>query len=159
MNKPTISVVVPTYNSEKYIGKCIDSILAQTYKHWELIIIDDGSQDDTFCILEKYAKEDCRVHIIHQENQGPGIARNTGIAAAKGEYIVFIDSDDYIENDYFELLAKHDEDVVFIDVQNVDEQGNVIKKDFMSSNRTLPKDTIIRRQMTGRLNWGGYARP
>lgn len=150
-----ISVIIPAYNSEMFIGKCIDSVLAQTYSNWELIAIDDGSRDNTFGILKKYAEADSRIRVIHQENQGPGIARNTGIAEANGNYVVFIDSDDYIEKDYFELLAEHDEDVVFFNVQNVDEKGNVIKQDSMSSNKTLSKDTLIRRQMTGMVNWGG----
>lgn len=151
----TISVIIPVYNAENYVGRCIESVQSQTYNDWQMILVDDGSKDKSLEICQKYAALDKRIHVIHQENQGPGIARNTGIAAAKGEYIVFVDSDDYIEKDYFELLAKHDEDVVFINVQNVDEQGNVMKKDFMSSNRTLSKDTILRRQMTGRIDWGG----
>lgn len=157
MKEKMISVIIPAYNSEMFIGKCIDSVLAQTYSNWELIAIDDGSRDNTFGILKKYAEADSRIRVIHQENQGPGIARNTGIAEANGNYVVFIDSDDYIEKDYFELLVEHDEDVVFFNVQNVDEKDNVIKQDSMSSNKTLSKDTLIRRQMTGMVNWGGYA--
>ena len=151
----TISVIIPVYNAEHYVGRCIESVQAQTYNNWQMILVDDGSKDKSLEICQRYADLDKRIHVIHQENQGPGIARNTGIAAAKGEYVVFIDSDDYIEKEYFKLLAQHDEDVVFINVQNVDEQGNVLQKDFMSSNRTLSKDTILRRQMTGRIDWGG----
>ncbi|HCY73339.1 MAG TPA: hypothetical protein DHU75_04305 [Rikenellaceae bacterium] len=150
-----ISVIIPVYNAESYVGRCIESVQAQTYNVWQMILVDDGSKDKSLEICQKYAGIDNRIHVIHQENQGPGIARNTGIAAAKGDYVVFIDSDDYIEKDYFEILAKHDEDEVFINVQNVDEQGNVLQKDFMPSDRTLSKDTILRRQMTGRINWGG----
>ena len=150
-----ISVIVPAYNSENYISRCIDSILAQNYCNWELIAVDDGSSDRTFSILMKYAESDRRVHVIHQENQGPGIARNAGIAAANGDYIVFVDSDDYIENSYFQFLSEHNEDVVFIDVRNVDEFGNVVKEDKMSLNKHLTKDVILRRQMTGRIDWGG----
>ena len=149
-----ISVIVPAYNSEMFIGKCIESVLAQTYSNWELIVVDDGSRDNTFGILKKYAEVDSRIRVIHQENQGPGIARNTGIAEAKGNYVVFIDSDDYIEKDYFQLLSKHDEDVVFINVRDVDEDGHVLKEEYMSKNKKLSKDVILRRQMTGRIDWG-----
>lgn len=150
-----ISVIVPAYNSEMFIGKCIDSVLEQTYSNWELIAIDDGSRDNTFGILKKYAEVDSRIRVIHQENQGPGIARNTGIAEAKGNYVVFIDSDDYIEKDYFLLLSNHNEDVVFINVRNVDKDGHVLKEEYMSKNMQLTKDVILRRQMTGKIDWGG----
>ena len=158
MKNKLISVIIPAYNSEKYIRKSIDSVINQTYTTWELIVIDDGSHDKTFEILKQYTKVDVRIHAIRQENAGPGIARNVGIAAAKGDYAVFIDSDDFVEEEYFELLAKHDEDVVFINVRNVDENGRVLKKEYMSKNKHLTKDTILRSQMTGRINWGGCVR-
>ncbi len=152
----TISVIIPVYNAENYISRCIESVQHQTHDDWQMILIDDGSTDKSLEICQKYANTDKRIRVIHQENKGPGIARNTGIDAAEGDYIVFIDSDDYIEKDYFKLLARHDEDVVFINLQNVDENGNVLKTDFMSNNKTLSKDTILRRQMTGRIDWGGW---
>lgn len=155
MKEQMISVIVPAYNSEMFIGKCIDSVLEQTYSNWELIAVDDGSRDKTFGILKKYAEVDSRIRVIHQENQGPGIARNTGIAEAKGNYVVFIDSDDYIEKDYFLLLSNHNEDVVFINVRNVDKDGHVLKEEYMSKNMQLTKDVILRRQMTGKIDWGG----
>lgn len=155
MKEQMISVIVPAYNSEMFIGKCIDSVLEQTYSNWELIAVDDGSRDNTFGILKKYAEVDSRIRVIHQENQGPGIARNTGIAEAKGNYVVFIDSDDYIEKDYFLLLSNHNEDVVFINVRNVDKDGYVLKEEYMSKNMQLTKDVILRRQMTGKIDWGG----
>lgn len=155
MKEQMISVIVPAYNSEMFIGKCIDSVLEQTYSNWELIAVDDGSRDNTFGILKKYAEVDSRIRVIHQENQGPGIARNTGIAEAKGNYVVFIDSDDYIEKDYFLLLSNHNEDVVFINVRNVDKDGHVLKEEYMSKNMQLTKDVILRRQMTGKIDWGG----
>lgn len=152
---PRISVIIPVYNSERYVGKCIESVQAQTYTDWQMILVDDGSKDKSLEVCQRYADQDNRISVIHQENAGPGIARNTGIAKAIGNYVVFIDSDDYIEKEYFSLLSKHDEDVVFINVQNVDESGRVVRRDFMSNNQNLSKDTILRRQMTGRINWGG----
>lgn len=132
---PTISVIIPVYNAENYVGRCIESVQAQTYNNWQMILVDDGSKDKSLEICQKYADVDNRISVIHQENAGPGIARNTGIAKASGNYVVFIDSDYYIEKDYFQLLSKHDEDVVFINVRDVDEDGRVLKKDFMAKNK------------------------
>lgn len=150
-----ISAIVPVYNSENYVGRCIDSILSQTYQEWELILVDDGSVDKSLKILNDYKKRDCRIKVIHQDNQGPGIARNTGIKQALGEYIVFIDSDDVIEEKYFELLSQKTEDVVFIDINQVDEEFKILKKEYMSIYSSLSKNEILRQQMTGKINWGG----
>lgn len=152
---PKISVIIPIYNAENYVSRCIGSVLDQTYSNWQMILIDDGSKDKSLEICQKYADVDDRISVIHQENAGPGIARNTGIAKASGNYVVFIDSDDYIEKDYFQLLSKHDEDVVFINVRDVDEDGRVLKKNFMAKNKNLSIETILRRQMTGKIDWGG----
>ncbi len=152
---PKISVIIPIYNAEDYVSRCIESVQAQTYNNWQMILVDDGSKDKSLEICQKYADADDRISVIHQENAGPGIARNTGIAKASGNYVVFIDSDDYIEKDYFQLLSKHDEDVVFINVRDVDEDGRVLKEDFMAKNKNLSIETILRRQMTGKIDWGG----
>lgn len=152
---PTISVIIPTYNSEEYVGRCIESVQAQTYSDWQMIIVDDGSKDNSLTICQKYANTDNRIRVIHQENAGPGIARNAGLEYAKGKYVVFIDSDDYIEKDYFQLLSEHDEDVVYIDVRNVDENGRVLKEEYISNNKHLTLDSILRKQMTGNISWGG----
>lgn len=99
-----ISVVVPIYNVEKYLQKCIDSILAQTYRHLEIILVDDGSPDNCGAICDNYAQEDGRVLVIHKKNGGLSSARNAGLEIAKGELIVFIDSDDWIDANYIEKL-------------------------------------------------------
>lgn len=99
-----ISVVVPIYNVEKYLKKCIDSILAQTYRHLEIILVDDGSPDNCGAICDNYAQEDGRVLVIHKKNGGLSSARNAGLEIAKGELIVFIDSDDWIDANYIEKL-------------------------------------------------------
>lgn len=125
---PSISVIVPVYNAERFVGKCIKRVQAQIYTNWQMILVDDGSKDKSLEVCKRYAMNDNRISVIHQENAGPGIARNTGIAKATGDYVVFIDSDDYIEKEDFLLLSKHDEDVVFINVQNVDEDGSVLKE-------------------------------
>ena len=101
---PQISVIVPVYKVEKYLADCVDSILAQTYKDFELILVDDGSPDSCGKICDAYAAKDSRVRVIHQENQGLSGARNSGIDIAQGEYVTFIDSDDLVSTDYLETL-------------------------------------------------------
>ena len=99
-----ISVIVPVYNVEKYLRRCIDSILAQTFSDFELILVDDGSPDNCGKICDEYAVKDHRVHVIHKENGGVSKARNAALDVATGEYICFCDSDDYLKNDYLETL-------------------------------------------------------
>jgi len=103
MTKPLISVIVPVYNVEKYLPMCLNSILAQTFKDFELICVDDGSTDNGLAILQEYAQKDKRVKVIHQENQGLVGARNSGIQVARGEYLCFVDSDDRIHSQLLEI--------------------------------------------------------
>ena len=97
---PKISVIVPTYNTEQYLPRCIDSILAQTFTDFELILVNDGSSDNSGKICDKYAQKDSRIIVIHKKNGGVSSARNKGLDIAKGEYITFVDSDDWIDADY-----------------------------------------------------------
>lgn len=100
-----ISIIVPIYKSEKYLDRCIESIVNQTYKNLEIILVDDGSPDNCPKICDEYAKKDSRIVVVHKENGGVSSARNAGLDIAKGDYIAFVDSDDYIEKDmYLELL-------------------------------------------------------
>lgn len=101
-----ISVIVPVYKVEKYLTKCIDSIINQTYKNLQIILVDDGSPDNCGKICDSYAKKDKRIRVIHKKNGGLSDARNAGIESAKGEYLAFIDSDDYIAPDMLEKLHK-----------------------------------------------------
>lgn len=101
-----ISVIIPMYNAEKYVEKCLNSLLKQTYQDLEIIIVNDGSKDYSREICEEYVKKDKRITLINTENRGAGSARNTGIEASKGEYISFIDSDDYVCPDYYERFLK-----------------------------------------------------
>lgn len=103
-NRPLISVIVPVYNSEKYLKNCIDSVFSQTYQNWELVLVDDGSSDASGEICDYYSRSDKRVKVIHQNNAGVSAARNTGIETACGQYIMFIDSDDSITEDCIEIL-------------------------------------------------------
>ena len=101
---PNISVIVPVYNVERFLARCLDSILGQNLHDIEVICVDDGSPDDSIRILRSYAARDARIKIIRQENRGLGGARNTGIEAASGEYIGFVDSDDWVDSDFYEKL-------------------------------------------------------
>lgn len=106
MNNPLISVIVPIYNVECYLKTCIESIVHQTYSNLEIVLVDDGSPDRCPEICDEYAKKDNRVKVIHQDNGGLAHARNVGIANSNGEYLTFVDSDDYVSNDYVESLHK-----------------------------------------------------
>ena len=113
---PKISVIIPVYNVEKYLRECLDSLLNQTFKDIEIICVNDGSTDGSLNILNEYASKDSRFIIINQNNQGLSAARNNGLNVAKGDYVAFLDSDDYILNsDYFEKLynacEKHNADI------------------------------------------------
>lgn len=150
-----ISAIIPVYNSAHVLNKCVESILSQTYTCWEAIFIDDGSTDNSYTTLLNYSAKDTRIKVIHQENRGAGMARNNGLSMATGDYIVFIDSDDYVSPDYFYKLSTHNEDVVFIDIIAVNDKGEVIRKEYMSKYKGLTKDSFIRSQMTGKISWGG----
>ena len=100
---PKISVIVPVYNTARYLARCLDSIAAQTFADWECICVDDGSPDESGAMLDAYARRDARFRVIHQENGGVSRARNAGLDAARGEWIAFVDSDDWVEPETYEL--------------------------------------------------------
>ena len=104
MNKDLISVVIPIYKVEQYLPRCVNSILAQTYKNLEIWLVDDGSPDNCGLICDEYAKQDDRIRVIHKENGGLSDARNAALDKCTGEWITMIDSDDFITNDYIEVL-------------------------------------------------------
>ena len=101
-----VSVIIPAYNIERYISRCLDSIMAQTYNNLEIIVIDDGSKDQTAEILDDYQKRDSRIIVVHKENGGVSSARNNGLDIATGDYISFVDGDDLIESNMYEILVK-----------------------------------------------------
>ena len=116
MSSPLISVIVPVYNVEQYLPKCVDSILAQTYQNLEIILVEDGTKDRSGEICDAYAEKDPRIKVIHKENGGLSSARNAGMDVARGEYFGFVDSDDWIEPETYEslmeLARKYDADLV-----------------------------------------------
>lgn len=99
-----ISIIIPVYNTEAFLERCIQSLCVQTYKNWEIILVDDGSTDSSGWLCDMYATKDCRIHVIHQKNLGVSSARNAGLEIANGEYITFVDSDDYVEADMLQKL-------------------------------------------------------
>ena len=101
---PKFSVILPVYNVEKYLRECLESLVNQTLKDIEFICVNDGSTDSSLDILNEYAKKDSRFVIINQHNQGQGVARNNALAVAKGEYVAFVDPDDWVETNMFEEL-------------------------------------------------------
>ncbi len=130
--KELISVVIPIYNVEKYLRRCIDSVIKQTYENLEIILVDDGSQDNCAEICDEYAINDSRIKVIHKLNGGLSDARNSGIDIASGKYITFIDSDDYVTKDYIEVLynaLKADmTDLAISSHKVIYENGTVIEK-------------------------------
>lgn len=105
-DKPLISIVVPVYKAEPYLSKCVNSILSQTYSNLEIILIDDGSPDHSGEMCDSFSKKDLRVHVYHQKNQGVSAARNRGVKASEGQFIAFVDADDWIEPEYIEYLLE-----------------------------------------------------
>ncbi|CFB59097.1 family 2 glycosyl transferase [Streptococcus pneumoniae] len=117
MSCPEISVIVPVYNVERYLRQCMDSLINQTYRDFEIILVNDGSTDSSGVLCEDWAKKDERIHVVHKKNEGLGFARNTGVEHAKGKYITFVDSDDYVSLDMLQTLynavQEYDVEVVY----------------------------------------------
>ena len=128
---PKATVIVPVYNVEAYLEKCVQSILAQTEPDFELLLVDDGSTDHSGALCDQLAQKDPRIQVIHQKNQGLGGARNTGIQAAAGDWVLLVDSDDWIEPELLEKTLeaglREEADLVMFGFRSVDEQGNTLQ--------------------------------
>lgn len=133
-----VSIIIPVYNVEKYINRCIDSVINQTYKNIEIILVDDGSTDNSGKICDSYEKKDERIKVIHKENGGLSSSRNVGIDLSRGDIITFLDSDDYLSSEYIEksveLYNRHNADIVVLKMIYVAENINEEIK-----NNTIPK--------------------
>ena len=141
---PEISIIVPVYNVEKYLPRCVDSILNQTFTNFELILVDDGSTDRSGIICDQYKKRDNRIKVIHKINEGVSKARNIGISEAKGRYIEFIDSDDWIERSLLEDTLKQiridNSDIIFFGILYEDEDDNLIKEKKYVRDEVIEKE-------------------
>lgn len=156
MNTPLVSVIIPAYNAAKFIAESINSVMAQTYKHWELIIVDDGSEDDLKNLIETFSHEDARIKYVYQQNGKQGKARNTGIEKANGELVAFIDADDIwkpeLLKEQIELLTNTGADLVFANITIIDTDGNITdehrvipagKLEYINGIRILLQKNII----------------
>ena len=155
MSKPLISVIVPIYKVERYLAKCIDSILAQTYSNLEIILVDDGSPDMCGEICDDYALKDERINVIHKENGGLSSARNAGIDIAQGEYIGFVDSDDYIEPYMYEKLycaiEQNNCRLAVCNINYVFENGKVVPKCDKEKDKLMDFEEAIIEMNTYRI--------
>ena len=132
MSNPEISVLIPVYNVEKYLSRCVDSVLAQDFTDWEVILVDDGSPDGSGAICDEYAKKDTRIKVIHKKNGGLISARREGFVNSKGKYLVFLDSDDTLTHNALGILHNNiikGFDVVKAGVARTDNNGNIIRKE------------------------------
>ena len=146
-NLPLISVIIPVYNVEQYLEECVNSVLLQTYKNIEIILVDDGSTDSSGNMCDYFAGNNKNIRVIHQKNGGLSAARNTGLSSAKGEYVYFLDSDDYIDKSAIEklyLIAEKDSsDIVFFDAHSfLHESDEEIKQNYKRKNNYLTKSGI-----------------
>lgn len=145
--KALISIIIPVYKVEKYLEKCIQSVINQTYENLQIILVDDGSPDNCGKICDEYAKKDHRIEVIHKSNGGLSDARNKGLEIAKGEYIGFVDSDDYIEADIYEvlynLLKQYNADVSICNFYTVS-QGKIAIKNVDSGIKEYTRIEILK---------------
>ena len=132
---PKISIIVPIYNVEKYLDRCVRSLCNQTLQDIEIILVDDQSPDDCPRMCDEYAKQDSRIIVIHKKNGGLGYARNSGMKVATGEYVAFVDSDDYVDLDMFESMynsaKKYDADFVRVDNYKERTDGAVLNQNYV----------------------------
>ncbi len=147
---PTVSIIVPVYNVERYIDRCIQSILNQTFTDYEVILIDDGSPDNCPVMCDTYAKRDKRICVIHQENSGQAVARNRALDIAKGEYIAFIDSDDWVHPRYLEILLgnarQHSAQISVCDyctAEAVEPFGTITNKTSIYTGKEFVKKSLL----------------
>lgn len=141
INQPAVSIIVPVYNTGRYIRQCVDSLLAQTLEYIEIILVDDESPDDAPGICDAYAERDSRVRVIHQTNRGLGLSRNSGLQIARGKYIGFVDSDDFVSTEMYQLLydnaARNDADISYCTFQRFSSLEQI--KDYKAENHPIKK--------------------
>lgn len=142
MKTPKISVIIPVYNAEKDLHRCIDSILAQTFRDFELLLVDDGSKDISGEICDDYAQKDERVRVFHLRNGGASSARNVGLDNAHGYWVTFVDSDDYISENFLATIDLQDCDLVILQNQHFSSQRKIFSKQEMSPQKFDGKNAV-----------------
>lgn len=157
MSNSLISVIVPVYKVQPYLRKCVNSILNQTYPNLEIILVDDGSPDNCGAICDEYAEKDARIKVIHKENGGLSSARNAGLDIASGEYITFVDSDDWIDPKMYEdMLASaecENSDIVVCGIKYCDENNNIVCDwQKISQDQTLSRDELLQNFFPSHFN-------
>ena len=144
---PKLSIIVPVYKVEKYLAKCIESILSQTFKDFELILVDDGSPDHCGFICDEYAKKDPRIKVLHQKNKGVSAARNAALNIAKGTYLGFVDADDWIDQDMFQVMLHtaltKEADVVICGINYRSDAGELIRSELLEKATFNQKQLLI----------------
>jgi len=161
-NMSKVSIIIPVYNVKRYLRQCLDSVLAQTFEDWECLVIDDGSTDGSGMICDEYAAKDARFRVFHKRNGGVSSARNTGLDNARGEWISFIDSDDWVETNYLKIFLEKckDYDLVFFTSANHSSDGCVVVYSAGNYEGVLRKEVEeeIGRLLDNRLgyNFFGY---
>lgn len=148
------SIIVPVFNAGVKLNKSIGSVINQTFSDWELIAVDDGSTDNSLNILTEWSQRDSRIKVYHQENAGPGVARNHAIRKSSGEYVAFLDADDYWEDDFLECVNEVKSDIVFYDVIEEKVDGEVVNRISLSKFSSVSKQDLLCMQMTGKFPWG-----
>lgn len=146
-----ISIIVPVYNAEKTLRECVDSILCQGYRDFELLLIDDGSKDSSPLICDEYAVIDRRVKVYHKPNGGVSSARNLGIENTQGKWITFIDADDYITQDFFDGVCKRNEDIIIKGYQKFDKEGGTSNMHLTDSRKQSSFKELLNQYITDSL--------
>ena len=158
---PLVSIVIPVYNAEKTLERCLQSILSQTAGNWEVIAVDDGSTDQSLNVLADYGKRDSRIRVFQQKNSGPGSARNLGMAKAEGKYVAFLDSDDYLDGQYVETVSMasgNDPDLIYLEIAYENAQGTVHRTSHMSKIVREGKNALLKKQLSGNIPWSAWAK-
>lgn len=149
-----ISIIIPIYNVQKYLSECLDSLLEQTYTEWEALLVDDGSTDDSGKICEKYALKDSRFRVIHKKNGGAASAKNVGLDQIEGEYVGFIDSDDYVERTWLEKVMKviinRNADIVEFNFDKVFRTGSKEENCYLYKEKEFTAEQYLAQYLT---NW------
>ena len=157
IDNPLVSVVVPVYNVEKYLDRCVQSVVNQTYENLEIILVDDGSTDKSAPMCDNWAKADSRIKVVHKKNSGLGMARNTGLESACGKYIFFFDSDDYVNVETVEKCVataeKNNSEVVIYGLCDVYDDGKISEKEIVTDKTVFVGDEVKNEVLPGMFTY------